>query len=316
MMNRTHDDYEKEFKEFKQQKFIDYVKRLDFIKVTDIFKKEDKIHQEPREHVKEEFLINNKREMEQLKFRDLYMDEVYKNIDQYKIDALKKISMEKFDEVQVGCDPEVTSKKRKREKLYRFHSSLLKFYQMLSTRNVVISLVVLSYFIVYILPQLCYAAAAFDRHYFGYFHDREPIYAKTTANQKYYAEHNIPYVTSADINKEYELIRRNRSKGLPAHYEINHKQHYTFTNGVKKIYRNLPTLPIQGLRRHLEGEAEASTEGQATDDKNQTVLQGGAPPAEEGAAVKKKQFEALFPDPFMTKDQIQNGGFIVYFLGK
>ena len=34
-----------------------------------------------------------------MKFRDLYLDEVYKNIDQYKIEALKKISMEKYDEV-------------------------------------------------------------------------------------------------------------------------------------------------------------------------------------------------------------------------
>lgn len=46
------------------------------------------------------------------------MDEVYNNIDQYRIDALKKISMEKYDEVQVGCDPEVTGKYQKREKLF------------------------------------------------------------------------------------------------------------------------------------------------------------------------------------------------------
>ena len=151
------------------------------------------------------------------------MDDVYKNIDQYRMDALKKISMEKYDEVQVGCDPEVTSKKRKREKLYRFHAGLLKFYNLLTTGNVVIGFVVLVFFLVYVLPQLCYAATAFDRHYFGYFHELEPVYAKTTANQKYYAEHNIPYVTSADIKKEYRMVRLNRTKGLPAHYEVNHK---------------------------------------------------------------------------------------------
>ena len=40
--------------------------------------------------------------------------------------------------------------------------------------------------------------------------------------------------------------------------------------------------------------------------------------ADDGATTtkKKKKFEALFPDPFMTEKQIQNGGFIVYLLGK
>ena len=47
------------------------------------------------------------------------MDEVYHNIDQFRIDALKKISMEKYDEVKVGCDPDVLDKKyQKREKMY------------------------------------------------------------------------------------------------------------------------------------------------------------------------------------------------------
>jgi hypothetical protein len=61
------------------------------------------------------------------------MDEVYHNIDQYRIEALKKISMEKYDEVQVGCDPEVSGKKQKREKLFSIHSRILKLHWLLST---------------------------------------------------------------------------------------------------------------------------------------------------------------------------------------
>ena len=72
-----------------------------------------------------------------MKFRDLYLDEVYKNIDQYKIEALKKISMERFDEVQVGCDPEITGKKRKREKLFKLHSNMLKYYQMVKIQRLI-----------------------------------------------------------------------------------------------------------------------------------------------------------------------------------
>lgn len=167
---------------------------------------------------------------------------------------MRKISMEKYEEVRVGCDPEVTDKSRKRETIFKFHSDLLRFSGYLSFRNVFIALVFCCFFVVQILPQLCYQAAAFDRHFLGYFHQLEPIYAKTTANQKYYAENNIPYVTSADIQKEYEMIRYNRSKGLQTHYEINHKQHFTFQNGVNKIYQKMPEIAVFGLRRFLQGD--------------------------------------------------------------
>lgn len=110
------------------------------------------------------------------------MDEVYQNIDQYRIDALKKISMERYDEVKVGCDPDVTGKKQKREKLFSVQSKLFKFYQYLSPTNIVLSIMVLSFICVFVLPTFCYAFATLDRHFVGYFHEREPIYAKTTAN--------------------------------------------------------------------------------------------------------------------------------------
>ena len=46
---------------------------------------------------------------------------MYKNIDKFKMEAMRNISMEKYDEVQVGCDPEVTGKHSKKENLFRIH---------------------------------------------------------------------------------------------------------------------------------------------------------------------------------------------------
>ena len=94
-------------------------------------------------------------------------------------------------------------------------------------------------FAVFILPTICYTAAMMDRHYLGWFHEPEPVLAKTTANKKYYISKNITFKTSADIKREHDEVRYNKSIGLPAFYEIEHKQHYTFTNGVKKIYAGL-----------------------------------------------------------------------------
>ena len=83
-------------------------------------------------------------------------------------------------------------------------------------------------FLVCVLPTLCYAVAVFDRHYFGIFHEPEPVFAKTTANKKYYSSRNITFNTPDDINRDHDMVRYNKSIGLPAKYEILHKQHYTF----------------------------------------------------------------------------------------
>ena len=110
------------------------------------------------------------------------MDEVYQNIDQYRMEALKKISMEKYDEVEVGCDPEVSGKNQKREKLFRIHSRLLKLHWLFTKTNILIALVTMMIFAVYIVPFACYSFSVVDRHLVGYFHEPEPVYAKTTAN--------------------------------------------------------------------------------------------------------------------------------------
>ena len=86
-----------------------------------------------------------------------------------------------------------------------------------------LSTIAFALFCVFVLPELCYAFACMDRHYFGYFHEPEPYYAKTTANQKYYSENNIPFKTSDDIRRDYEGVKHNKSLGLPAFYEIEHK---------------------------------------------------------------------------------------------
>lgn len=67
----------------------------------------------------------------------------------------------------------------------------------------------------------------------------------------------------------------------------------------------MPTMPIPaGLRRRLQDDKAPDAEAKEGDaSTNATAEEGGAPP-EDDVAVEKKQFEALFPTPFMTKEQI------------
>lgn len=96
--------------------------------------------------------------------------------------------MEKYDEVKVGCDPDVLDKKyQKREKMHEFQAKLYRYAKLLTSTNIIISTIALSLFCVYVLPELCYAFACMDRHLAGIFHEPEPYYARTTANQKYYS---------------------------------------------------------------------------------------------------------------------------------
>lgn len=64
-----------------------------------------------------------------LKCRDLYLEEVNRKVERYRIENMKKITMEKFDEIEVGCDLDQLGEGRKhdtkREKLYKWHQYLM-----------------------------------------------------------------------------------------------------------------------------------------------------------------------------------------------
>lgn len=134
---------------------------------------------------------------------------------------------------------------------------------------------------------------------------------KQLPKKKYYISKNITFVTSDDINREYEMVRYNKSLGLPARYEVEHKQHYTFTNGVKKIYN--------GLRRRLNTKINSNANNNPTNvpkdpSKNKPGIDAELEAAKKKLANKKK-YDALFPDPFMNKKQINYGGFLLYLAG-
>lgn len=163
---------------------------------------------------------------------------------------------------------------------------------------------------VWVIPHLTYVFFAFDRHYFGWFDKLEPRPAFTTVRQRYYAEHGIPYVTSQNVTDEYRSVAMNRSLGLPAHFEINHKQHYTFTNGVKKVGDKLRQWGrrLAQTKAGDKGAAAKSAAGASGAGK------AGAPPS---TAYKKKQFKAVYPDPpFLPRDKLHYGWFLIYLAGK
>ena len=76
-------------------------------------------------------------------------------------------------------------------------------------------------------------------------------------------------------------------------------------------------------RRFLKTQEELDAEEKAKEDKAKKGKKEIGPKSKvdaelEAAKAKlanKKQYEALFPDPFMNKKQINYGGFLIYLAG-
>jgi|TARA_B110000305_G_C19413238_1_gene626612 hypothetical protein len=60
------------------------------------------------------------------------------------------------------------------------HQRVLTFKNYLSRRNIFIALATFCLFFTYVLPEMIYIFNMFDRHYFGAFNEKEPVFAVST----------------------------------------------------------------------------------------------------------------------------------------
>jgi hypothetical protein len=66
----------------------------------------------------------------------------------------------------------------------------------MATKNNILALfAATSLFVVFVLPYLLYAWSVIDKHYFGWFHEPKPFFAKTTDEKMYYSAHGLPFMT-------------------------------------------------------------------------------------------------------------------------
>mmetsp|Transcript_33602 Transcript_33602/g.51745 ORF Transcript_33602/g.51745 Transcript_33602/m.51745 type:complete len:156 (-) Transcript_33602:2293-2760(-) len=91
---------------------------------------------------------------------------------------------------------------RENRKANRWHRKLLKVEQLLTWTNILIGGAIFIMFCTHVAPYLAYTFHAVDRHYFGFFNEREPLLAKTTSQETFYKEHDIPYRTVQMLEEE------------------------------------------------------------------------------------------------------------------
>jgi hypothetical protein len=109
------------------------------------------------------------------------------------------------------------------------HQRILTFKNYLTRRNIFIALATFCLFFTYVLPEMVYIFNMFDRHYVGYFNEREPVFATSTQHKNYYTRNDIPFHTYEDREKERNEHHRRLKEGLPPAWNHHRERAYNQT---------------------------------------------------------------------------------------
>ena len=168
------------------------------------------------------------------KFRELYyFQDVYKNIDKYRVENLRRINQKKYDDINLNqeqpfnladfmCEDELESETMQRklrisqqdakferrytgDKMFKCQKFWLSLRDEYSHKRALLILLGVIAYVTMALPWQLYSLNAIDRHYLGWFDEREPLLAKTSLAEKHYEMHNISY----KIPEDYEVMRAN-----------------------------------------------------------------------------------------------------------
>ena len=111
-------------------------------------------------------------------------------------------------------------------KISKLHTFFLRMESNATKWNIIAVIIGICLFTVFMLPYLLYAWSVVDKNYFGWFHEPNAIFAKTTDEKMYYLSEGIPFVTIQDIYAERDHHHRRLAKGHPTFYQIYKQELY------------------------------------------------------------------------------------------
>ena len=181
----------------------------------------------------------------------------------------------------------------------------------MTKQNVILSLMAFSFFVVFLMPYILWHLDMFDRHYFGLFNEKLPILATTTIYEEWYLGKGMEIRTPEQITLEHKMRAYHQRNGNSMSYLYENK-----TNVLTESYQGYLDVMPRMARRALMGVGDSSLN-------EEDVLLGdtdgdGELSVEEQinldliAANLTDKYKASYPEPFLTTEQIQYGGFLVY----
>ena len=78
--------------------------------------------------------------------------------------------------------------------MFKCHKYWYRVKDNYTHRRMLMILAAAVIYFMWVLPIQLYAFNVIDRHYFGWFDERAPLVAKTTAQAGYYATNGIPFM--------------------------------------------------------------------------------------------------------------------------
>jgi len=163
-------------------------------------------------------------------------------LDRYKIENLRRISKRNYDEVEIQnkaarslfdvadfmCEAESQEEQMARKKknedqdakfdskelqekkeqllyagrMFKCHKCWYRVKDNYSHKRLFMVLTAMVIYAMWILPMQLYAFNVIDRHYLGWFDQREPLIAVTTAQSGYFISHGIPFIDYDDLQKQ------------------------------------------------------------------------------------------------------------------
>ena len=86
--------------------------------------------------------------------------------------------------------------------MFKCHKCWYRVKDNYSHKRLMMVLAAMVVYVMWLLPMQMYAFNVIDRHYIGWFDEREPAVALTTAQSGYYISHDIPFIDYDDLQKQ------------------------------------------------------------------------------------------------------------------
>lgn len=175
------------------------------------------------------------------------------------------------------------------------HARFIKIESMATKGNILALIIGMCLFSVFVLPYLMYSLSVIDKHYIGWFH-HTTLFAKTTNEKMYYLSENIPFVTITDIYAERDHHHARLAAGHPTYYQMYKDE--LFESVLTAIGYHKP------MGRALQDEDEETTTADEASS-GELATKAANPDDEESVlADEGPKYEALYPEPIMTLQQV------------
>ena len=98
--------------------------------------------------------------------------------------------------------------------MFKIQKYWFKVKDMISVRGLILTTILVVFYLKYILPHNLYSIDVLDRHYLGIFSEKEPPVIKTTRETNYYKKNGLAFITPEELEEHNKHQDKLLSQGI------------------------------------------------------------------------------------------------------